>query len=421
MSHPAITEAAAGDRPIPLTAPADGVPDVVQTPEDLQRAADALGSGHGPVAVDAERASGFRYTGRAYLVQLRRAGAGTFLIDPTRLDGLAPVADALGDTEWVLHAASQDLPCLRAEGLSPGGNLFDTELGGRLAGLHRVALGTMTEQLLGYTLAKEHAAADWSTRPLPREWLTYAALDVELLVQLRDAVAALLAEQGKLGWAAQEFAAVRDADPPPRVDPWRRTSGLHQLKNRRQLAALRELWLTRDDIARRRDIAPGRILPDKAMTAAASAMPRTEKDLAKLPVFSGPANRRIGARWMAAIDRARALSDTDLPPASLPTSAPPPQRSWAGKHPDAAARLTAARQQVSRLAEEHHIPAENLITPDYVRRLCWQPPVPATERRVRDTLAEMGARRWQVDLVAGPFTMALNGASDPVRTDSTDE
>src|SRR4051794_26704806 len=223
----------------PLLEPRDGVPPVVSDERDLDRAAEALAAGSGPVAVDAERASGYRYGQRAYLVQLRRTGSGSGLIDPVPLPDLSVVQEAIADEEWVLHAANQDLPCLAEIGLVPK-RIFDTELAARLAGLPRVGLGAVVESLLGLSLQKGHSAADWSTRPLPEEWLVYAALDVEVLVDLRDALAAILEEQGKAEWARQEFEAILASGPPaPKADPWRRTSGVHGLRNRRQLAMLR--------------------------------------------------------------------------------------------------------------------------------------------------------------------------------------
>ncbi|MBA2308618.1 MAG: ribonuclease D, partial [Pseudonocardiales bacterium] len=227
--------------PVPLLRPPEGVPAVVATAAEVSGLADAMAAGTGPVAIDAERASGFRYSARAYLIQLRRAGVGTALVDPIPVGGdLSPLVAPLNGPEWVLHAASQDLACLAEVGLRPA-NLFDTELAARLAGLPRVGLGPLVEQMLGLTLEKGHGAADWSRRPLPPDWLNYAALDVEVLLELRDALDALLTEQGKREWAAQEFEAIRTApSAPPRAEPWRRTSGIHRVRRARQLAAVRE-------------------------------------------------------------------------------------------------------------------------------------------------------------------------------------
>ncbi|HZI98679.1 MAG TPA: ribonuclease D [Actinomycetales bacterium] len=396
----------------PLDAPRDGVPDLVETPARLADAVAAIAAGTGPVAVDAERASGYRYGQRAFLVQLRRAGAGTVLVDPVPLPDLSTLARALGGTEWVVHAASQDLPCLAELGMRPGGELFDTELAARLAGFDKVGLASIVERLLGWQLAKEHSAVDWSTRPLPEPWLSYAALDVEVLVELRDALDAELASQGKAEWARQEFAAVRDTPPaPPRQDPWRRTSGLHAVRSRRQLAALRELWTEREEMARRRDIAPGRVLPDRALVSASVAMPTSAEDLAKLPIFSGPANRRIADRWLGALARARKLLDDELPPHALPGDGPPPPRLWKDRDPAAAERLKVARAAVTALAVEHRVPVENLLTPDSLRRLCWTPPETMDEASVAEVLGALGARAWQVDLVTAPLVAAIT--ADP--------
>ncbi|MGY1769508.1 HRDC domain-containing protein [Geodermatophilus sp. SYSU D00779] len=395
---------------VPLLTPRDGLPPVIETSTALVEYAEALAAGSGPVAVDAERASGYRYGQRAYLVQLRRAGAGTGLIDPVPLPDLSVVQSAVVDAEWVLHAANQDLPCLAEIGLVPT-RVFDTELAARLAGLPRVGLGAVVESLLGYSLQKGHSAADWSTRPLPEEWLVYAALDVEVLVDLRDALAAILEEQGKTEWARQEFEAILAAGPPaPRVDPWRRTSGVHGLRNRRQLGMLRSLWQARDELARRRDVAPGRVLPDAAMVSAVQADPRTEAALMELPVFRGRANRKLVGTWFGALARGRELPESELPPHSRPGDGPPPVNRWADRDPAAATRLQAARAGLAELAVTHTVPVENLLSPDLVRRLMWTPPEPRDAETVAATLRGGGAREWQVELTRDLLTDALNRA-----------
>src|SRR6202042_2869502 len=292
---------------VPLLEPRDGLPPLVTTPAALEEAVRALGAGSGPVAVDAERASGFRYGHRAFLVQLRRHGAGTVLIDPVACPDLSSLDAALADTEAVLHAASQDLPCLAEIGYRPR-IVFDTEMAGRLLGYPRVGLATLVEELLGLRLEKTHSAADWSTRPLPEEWLRYGALDVEVLVELRDVLAGQLTEQGKLAWAREEFAAVLAAGPPePRTDPWRRTSGIHRVRNRRGLAIVRELWLERDKIAQQRDLSPTKVLPDRAIVEAARSLPTGTQQLTEIGGFTGRGARRHLAEWSAAVGRARAL------------------------------------------------------------------------------------------------------------------
>jgi ribonuclease D len=380
----------------------------VASAPDLDRAVAALAAGEGPLAVDAERASGFRYGHRAFLIQLRRGGAGTMLIDPVACPNLTGLDEALASTEVVLHAASQDLPCLAELGFRPR-VLFDTELAGRLLGFPRVGLGALVESVLGWTLEKGHAAADWSVRPLPTELLRYAALDVELLVELRDALAVRLAQQGKTEWAEQEFAAVLAAKPPgPRPDPWRRTSGIHRVHTRRGLAIVRELWQERDKIARRRDLSPGRVLPDTAIVEAARALPGSQANLADLPGFRSRGARRHGPAWQRAVQRVRGQAEAELPgPALPPPDGPPPTHRWQERDPVAAGRLAAVRTVVAALADEHTLPAENLLPPDAVRRLAWQPPDPPGVAEVTADLAAHGARPWQVELTALPISRAL--------------
>jgi len=381
-----------------LAAPFDGIPPVIDTVAGLERAAAVVARGTGPAAIDTERASGFRYGQRAFLVQLRREGVGTILIDPEATGSLAVLGEALSGVEWVLHAATQDLPSLRALDMHPDA-LFDTELGGRIAGLRRVGLAAETEELLGYTLAKEHSAVDWSKRPLPRDWLNYAALDVEMLIQLRYAMEDLLREKGKLDWALQEFEAVRTALPAPsRPDPWRRTSGINKVKGRRQLTALRNLWEERERLAQHKDLSPGRLLPDAALVAAAQAMPRTVPQLLATPAFHGRLAAREAPRWLRAV--AEAQRATELVPFTVKSDALPPVKAWETKRPEAAARLKAFKPAVTDLAEAHELPTENLLTPEHLRRFCWQPPRSTADQAVADRLLDLGARRWQVELVA---------------------
>ncbi|MFB4287954.1 HRDC domain-containing protein [Nonomuraea sp. ATR24] len=392
---------------VPLLEPREGIPPVVADAASLARAVAAFGAGTGPVAVDAERASGYRYGNRAYLVQLRRAGAGTALIDPVACPDLSDLDAALAGAEVVLHAASQDLPCLMEIGFRPR-RMFDTELAGRLLGYERVGLGTMVETVLGLRLEKGHSAADWSTRPLPEDWLRYAALDVEVLVELRDALHEELAESGKLEWAQEEFAAVLGTPPPaPRSDPWRRTSGIHKVRSVRALAIVRELWTMRDRIARENDLAPGRVLPDAAIVSAALEGPRTKKALTEISAFTGRSARRHMNDWLAAVTRARALPDGQLPQPSTPGDGPPPVNRWPDRDPAAARRLAAARAVVSALADEHHMPTENLLQPDAVRRLTWEPPEEITDESVTARLRGLGAREWQLGLTARPIAAAL--------------
>ena len=396
-------------------------PFVVDTPQALSSAVARLAQGNGPFGVDAERASGFRYSSRAYLIQVSRRGGGTHLIDPVGFESLDELAALLRTDEWILHAATQDLACLAEVGLVPTA-LFDTELGSRLAGLPRVGLGTVVAELLGLHLAKEHSAADWSTRPLPHDWLVYAALDVELLPDLRDALHARLEENGKADIARQEFDNLLSWKPAPaRQDPWRRLSQIQTLTSPYQLAVARELWLERDAIARELDMGPGRVIPDAAIVAAAKVMPGSKGQLAGLATFTGRLSRKQLDRWWAAIERGTATDD--LPPMRVRGNSLSTPRNWKERHPDAYARFVASRAEVLAVAEDVKVPVENLLTPDILRRLCWEPPTDTSAAGVAGALTNAGARKWQVDAtsarIADGFARAaanpdefLNAAAD---------
>lgn len=378
--------------------------EVIDTRDEFLAAVETLAAGHGPFAVDAERASGFRYSQRAYLIQVFRRGAGAFLFDPPAIGDFSELADVMRGEEWILHAASQDIACLREVGLDPD-LIFDTELGARLAGMPRVGLATVAEELLGIHLAKAHSAADWSTRPLPQEWLVYAALDVELLPDLRDRIAEMLESAGKTEIARQEFAAVLEKEAPVRLEPWRRLSGLHSLRSPRQLAIARALWTARDAFAQETDTAPGRLVPDRSLVAAAKAAPSSKRELSTLKEFTGRASRREIDRWWAAIEAG--IADPAPPSMRGQGDGLPAPRVWADKNPDADRRLKKARAVVTARAEELALPVENLLTPDTLRRVAWAPPTTIDAESIAAALESLGARPWQIAELAEPVAAAF--------------
>ena len=399
--------------PTPLLRPAAGIPLVVDHETAFREAIAALAQGSGPFALDAERASGYKYSARAYLIQIKRTGGGLHLIDPIPFGPGHQLFNELNallqSDEVILHASTQDLPCLRELGIHPS-LLFDTELGARIAGLPRVGLGPLLESQLGISLAKEHSAVDWSQRPLPIDWLNYAALDVELLVELRNKISQLLLEAGKLEWAQEDFAAILAAPPaPPRVDPWRRTSGMHKIKKRNQMAVVRELWQERNLLAAELDIAPGRLLSDLAISELASACDKgpitNRKHLEKILKPLGLRARWLenASTWISCIADALAMSEEEWPQARTKSDAMPPVKIWRERFPEKFAPLSHARFHLQERAEELSIPLENLISPELVRRICWQPP----ESPVEATLVAMGARRWQAQIAAPILQAAL--------------
>lgn len=395
---------------------------LVESPEGVFEMLSRLEPGEGSLAVDAERASGFRYAQSAYLIQLHRRGTPVFLVDPQAALADESARQALAafmrEQVWILHASTQDLPCLKELGLAPKA-LFDTELGSRLVGLPRVGLGAVVEHYLHLGLAKEHSAVDWSTRPLPEAWLDYAALDVEVLPDLADELETDLRERGKAEIAAAEFEHLLGFEPKEKKpDKWRSTTGAHEIKTQRGLAIVRELWEARENLARKLDVSPGRLIPDASITAAAKLMPRSKSELAGERTFNGRASRTYLDTWWNAIQLGS--NTNDLPPLKLPHTGIPNHRIWPSRFPDADARLKAARPVVQAIADDSELPVENLLTPDYLRQLCWSFPE-LGDKTVAEFLGELGARTWQIQAVAAPLHEALSNVSLDERAESADQ
>ncbi|MEJ6574768.1 MAG: HRDC domain-containing protein [Actinomycetes bacterium] len=403
----------------PLLAPSGGVPELVESSEGLGEVLSQLKSGSGPIAIDAERASGYKYSARAYLIQIKRNGGGLHLVDPIAV-GESPhwaeMSDAFADQEWIIHASTQDLACLREVGINPQ-IIFDTELAGRIAGCERVGLGPLTEQLLDVTLAKEHSAVDWSLRPLRPEWLNYAALDVELLVELRDEIEKLLIENNKLDWAKEDFAAIlKLPPPPPRKDPWRRTSGIHKIRDLNALAIIRSLWAARNEFAKEIDLAPGRVFNDETLVLIATKPPKGFGDFKKALLRRTRLTSMPFEEWFELFEAAKLLAGEDLPKLRTPSEGLPPPKLWQSRNPLGYARLTHARAAVIQCAAENFLPAENLISPEAIRRVCWPPPPVEIADRLKfvaTELAEFGARSWQIALISGPIA-AILGEIEPL-------
>jgi ribonuclease D len=379
---------------------------VIASQSEFLDACNLIESGSGPISIDAERASGFTYSQRAYLIQVYRREAGTFLFDPPAIGSMAHLMNVVGDEEFVLHAASQDLRCLREVGIDPR-RIFDTELSARLLGLERVGLGAVVENLLGIHLAKEHSAVNWSTRPLPDSWLAYAAADVEHLIDLREKLAEMLAASGKDKFADAEFEATRlKPEKTPSPYPWRKLSGLHTLRNARQLAIARELWLARDHVAKSRDISPGRLIPDSAILAAVNSGATNPSDLLSAKGFNGRDAKGSLKVWWAAYEKG--LQTDDLPVLRIPSDTLPSPRIWRDKNPEGYARLTVARHAIAQRAIELTMPVENLLSPAALRQLAWSPPEPLTPETVSATLLKESARAWQIKetahLISDAFT-----------------
>lgn len=392
---------------------------LVDSNETLTLLLKALAANNDPIAIDAERASGFRYGQRAYLIQIAVKDESIYLFDPTpeyATELLVELKSRINSTPWIIHAASQDLPCLNELGLYPTA-IFDTELGGRILGLPKVSLGTMTADYLGLTLAKEHSAVDWSTRPLPAEWLNYAALDVDVLFDLWEAIAEELQSKDKYEIALAEFDHLTIPQlKSEKIERWRSVTGIHEIKDQRQLTIVKFLWEAREHLAKEKDVAPGRLIPDGSIIAAVKANPLSRSELASLRSFTGRASRTYIDEWWNALHKGQtAINLVELRPKATGL---PNHRNWANKFPLANARFLWTRKLLSELSTAISIPIENLIAPDTVKAICFEPPE-LTEQSLTGFLDSRGVRKWQIALLLGLLMKSLAETTPPVTEEAT--
>ncbi len=422
------------NEPVLQSEPRQGVPDVIDTLEEFEQMCESYAQATGPLAADAERASGYRYSHEDWLVQFKREGASIALVDPVVLGKQGADWDefnqAIGDAPWILHDARQDLPGFAQLGMKPR-QLFDTEVAARILGLHRFGLAFVTAHYLGITLAKEHSAADWSYRPLPRDWRNYAALDVELLIELRQAMVEDLRRQGKLEWAHEEFAYVlgEGLQPPQgHAVPWMHVSHINDLHgNRRSLAVVKALWEKRDELARYYDIAPSLLLSDSAIIEAAQRKPHNARQFRAIRSLNervrmnrgneqdkmferyAPIQRRVKPNvWKTVIQEALDMPESQWPspPAQdvddAHTNAPKSMKYWRDHHPDRFARLKAAKAVMAQISQDTHTPVDILLKPQILRNLYWTDD--PRERDIVQFLQEQGARAWQIQLCAASLS-----------------
>lgn len=391
--------------------------ELVDTPDGFTHAAGQLAAGRGPFAVDTERASAYRYDDRAFLVQIHRRGAGTFLFQPEglRQELTAALAPALNGEDWIVHAAPEDLPSLAELGLQPGA-LFDTALAGRIAGFEKPNLAAMVAEFCGVELEKGHGREDWSLPTLPTEWLDYAALDVIYLPDLAEAQAELLDELGKLDYAEQEFAHIVDtfADWTAPEKDWEGLKGVNNLPSARSRAIARAVWEQRNADALRRDVSPSHILPSKLIIAMAKEQPRSPADLAAMKGF--PARRKgASQKWFRLLRSVYQSDPATWPDKPRNNEGTPGKSAWQRHHPESWDFLQTMRSAIAETAADVDLPAEVLLTPAVLRETAWaltHGSLAWDTHAVAGFLDQHGARPWQIANTADLF--AANRPPDAV-------
>jgi ribonuclease D len=287
----------------------------VRDPDDLARAAQQLSTAS-ELALDTEGDSLHHYPERLALIQIGVPEGEVWLVDPLALADLTPLAPLFaGGPTLVLHAGDNDLVHLKRRYGLAFAALFDTAIAGRFLGGRALGLDVLLETYLGVALPPSRQKDDWSVRPLSAAQVAYAAADVQHLFALKARLREELHKVGRLAWVEEECAALA-AQPaperPPDPDAWLGVKGARDLPPR-GMAALRELWALREQLARAADRPPFKVLNEDTLLRVAQALPQ---DATALGAIQGVTPRVLG-RWgvaiLDAVERALALDEAELP------------------------------------------------------------------------------------------------------------
>lgn len=416
-----------------VSVPAAGTPPLRDTPEQIEEATRALAAGTGPIAIDTERASAFRYNDRAFLIQLRRHGAGTFLIDPeAQPTAAARMSEVVNSADWILHAAHTDLPCLMALGWHPQ-RLHDTQIAAQILGAERIGLSGLLEDFFGIEVPKDKGNADWSRRPLNAEMLNYAALDVEWLIEIHTLCIRELAEMGRTEWYSQECAHVLASATALAAPDWTSLKGLSSLRKPLSRKVAHDLWEARDQLARHRDLSPETILRSRDIVAIAghvvddpnAALKQLRFCLHRSRVRLAPRARR---RFIEVLSDALTSAPYDLelehyraPRHSSPGI--PDHKIWPQEYPRAAAYADAILAAADDVADNLQIRLDTIVTRRNLRKAawtCWLAESSHAYDGAADPLAEwedllgaqwerLGLRPWQVEILLNATLPAVAG------------
>lgn len=375
-------------------------PCLITDSRELARVVGRMGAS-GRVAVDTESASFHRYRDRVYLVQLSSEEEDA-LIDPLAIDELEPLARLLRDesVEKVFHDADYDLRVLDRDYGFSAKNIFDTRIAAQLLGEPSVSLAGLLQKYFGVQLDKRLQRADWSVRPLPEAMLAYAVTDTKYLIPLRDRLQERLEAAGRWEWAKEEFARLEGirwrAD--DREGPlYRRVKGAGKLRPRER-SVLEALLRWREEVARRADRPPFKIIANEALVEIARHAPRTPGELLNLPRVPEKLALRYGD------DLLRAVAAGLRSPLGKETTRPGEKRGAPRMDAAAKQRLENLRKLRDRRAQELGLDPGLLCPNATLQAIALRHPVREEEL---DRIEEL--RNWQRALLGEKAILAALG------------
>jgi ribonuclease D len=378
----------------------------IRSSEDAAGLRDDLASTR-RLALDCEAAGFHRYSDRLCLLQLTTE-LGTYIIDPLGFDPSDMLRGPLESpgVEVVMHGADFDLRLLSRDlGIELRG-IFDTQIAAQLLGEEAIGLAALLESRLGVVVSKKYQRADWAERPLTTPMLEYAAGDTRHLMQLADILRKELETAGRTDWAQEEGQALElsaggfSSEPAEPVDPVGRVKGARKLSTR-QVAALRATLEWRDEIARRRDKAPFRVIGDGPLIDAVAARPQRVRDLSDIKGFPARLANEEGAGLIERLDAIAEAPENELRPY------PKSQRNGPGRPPPELEALVERLKSVRNgKADELGLPRGTLLSNSVVLEVARVGPA-----NVEELAAIEGMRRWKVDAMAEDLLAVIRGSA----------
>ena len=270
------------------------------------------------LAFDTESNGFYAYKEKVCLIQIS-SPTEDYIVDPIAIANLDVLGPLFADPgiEKLFHAGEYDVLCLKRDYGFTFSNLYDTMIGASVLGIKELGLAAAIERQFGLVISKKLQRADWGKRPLTTEMIRYAQGDTHFLMRLADEQKKALVEKGRWDDAVEAFRELEKLEPNVRVfDP----DGYWKLVGRtdiggKAMAALKEIWLYREQQASSRDRAPFRVMPEDLMVRIAEALPETKEALAAVKGMSPYILERFGAGLLSAVERGRAAEPVTRPAA----------------------------------------------------------------------------------------------------------
>jgi ribonuclease D len=343
------------------------------------------------IAVDTESNSLYAYQEQVCLIQISTR-THDYIIDPLAIPDMKPLGVVFADPaiEKVFHAVTYDVMTMKRDFGYTFANLFDTMIAARMCGVKSIGLNNLVNLVVGIELDKSHQRDNWGARPLSRESLRYAQCDTHFLPTIRDYFAERFTELEYWHEARETFAdlvhlpaAQHQFDP----EGYWRIGKPHRLKPH-QMAVLREMYLWREQQAKRANIPPFKVVQDKSLIAVAALMPTTLDELSQAEGMSAALVRRYGNALLQAIERGKRAS----PPAPPAPETPP--------DPFVVDVYSALREWRKQRAEQRGVEADVILAREALWTLAEQMPTSVEAMSAVPGLGDWRRERYGQELLA---------------------